>query len=101
MIIHLPESFNEPATVERGLIAACGFTGAGSYVETRDEWWQVNCARCLNSPRGLELMRQAEATAAQNAGTMANAGTHLSLAQFNALHLHSASDFDHLNGTPV
>lgn len=102
-MIHLPNSFTDPEETACGLIFG-PVIGSSRVIREREEWWSVDCARCLNSPRGLELMRLAESveeSAELDALTSGKAGRSVTLPQFNALHLHAWGVLDHLNGIPV
>lgn len=103
-MIHLPNSFTEPEETACGLVFGPVVVLANRVIESRDEWWSVDCARCLNSPRGLALLRLAESTedtAERDALTAARSGTRLSLDQFNSYHLHTGGWQDHINAVPV
>jgi hypothetical protein len=100
-MIHLPNSFTEPEETACGLVFG-PVIGSSRVIRDRDEWWSVNCARCLNSPRGLALLRLAEATeevAELNARATASSGRAMSLSTFNARRLGTSDQF--VDGVPI
>lgn len=112
-MIHLPNSFTDPEETACGLAWGPVTTRMNRTITERVDWWQVNCARCLNSEVGAALLEDAsttgfpldEATALldveKNARTFATAAERLTLSRFDGLHLHSGGWNDHLNGVPV